>query len=283
MKKLLHSLISVLARTGVLFLFRNKLPFSIYQHLHFHGPFTFKVEGKPVRMMHYGTIIENGLYWEGLKGFEPVSLGLWAKLCKLSDTIIDVGANTGVFSLVAGAANPKAHIYAFEPSERILSKLKRNIDLNGFSVYPVGLGVSNKTGSFTFYDTLDEHNTSASLSPDMNLKGKIEVTINTITLDEFLQPKFIRPDLVKIDVEKHEAEVIEGFLQSIKKYHPTILIELLSDSIAARVQELIKDVPYQYYSISEEKGIKRADKLSQSEGYNFLICTEEVAKMIGVS
>jgi tRNA1(Val) A37 N6-methylase TrmN6 len=42
-------------------------------------------------------------------------LALWIKLCRQSETILDVGANTGVYALVAGAVNKKAKIFAFEP------------------------------------------------------------------------------------------------------------------------------------------------------------------------
>jgi FkbM family methyltransferase len=282
MKKLFHSFINLLGRKGLLSPFRNLLPHFIYKHLAFKGPFSFKVEGKEIKMIHYGSYLENGLYWEGIQGFEPVSLNLWTQLSKQADVIIDVGANTGVFSLVAGAVNPKARIYAFEPVKRILTKLEKNIDLNGFNIKAYGVALSNKKGQATFYDNAGGDDYSASLNPDMNIKNKIETVIETDTLDNFLEPQLIRPDLVKIDVEKHEAEVIEGFIRSITRYQPTMLIELLTEEIAEKVHEFIKDLPYKYYSISEEQGIKPVDRVHKSPSYNFLICTEEVAKRIGI-
>ena len=48
----------------------------------------------------------------------------------MSDVIFDIGANTGIFALVSGAANPKARIFAFEPVSRVFEKLKGNVALN---------------------------------------------------------------------------------------------------------------------------------------------------------
>lgn len=43
---------------------------------------------------------------------------------KKYDTIIDIGANQGIFSLQAQILNPKAHIYALEPNPHALGTLK---------------------------------------------------------------------------------------------------------------------------------------------------------------
>src|ERR1035438_2683649 len=73
---------------------------SIYKHLHFKGIIKVRVDDNHAfKMHHYGFQIENELFWNGLTGgWEKVSLGLWVKLSKNADVIIDVGANTGIRS-----------------------------------------------------------------------------------------------------------------------------------------------------------------------------------------
>src|SRR3989344_3811026 len=49
---------------------------------------------------------------------------------KDNDTFIDVGANIGVFSLLASSKIKKGKVFAFEPSPKILAQLYANIALN---------------------------------------------------------------------------------------------------------------------------------------------------------
>ena len=76
-------------------------PHSVYKHLHFKGLFTIDIEGYNLKLKHHGYHIENEIFWSGLSGWEELSIELWIKLCKRSAVIMDVGANTGIFSLVA--------------------------------------------------------------------------------------------------------------------------------------------------------------------------------------
>ena len=42
------------------------------------------------------------------------------------DVIFDIGANTGIYSMVTKAINPSSKIHAFEPSKQTYFKLKLN-------------------------------------------------------------------------------------------------------------------------------------------------------------
>ena len=85
---------------------------KIYQHLVFKGIFKAKVGGSEFNIYHTGTLIENQLFWRGIEGFEPNSLKIWLELCKISNVILDIGANTGVYSLIAKSQNPASKVYA---------------------------------------------------------------------------------------------------------------------------------------------------------------------------
>ena len=56
------------------------------------------------------------------------------KIYKLKNhsTIIDIGANIGVFSIYAANKNKTSKIFAFEPSQKTYNQLVENINLNGF-------------------------------------------------------------------------------------------------------------------------------------------------------
>ena len=93
---------------------------EIYQHLWFKGVFNVQLDkDKDFKIVHYGDFLENQLFWDGIYGFEHNSTRLWQELSKNSNTIFDIGANTGIYTLIAKTTNSNANIYAFEPVKRI--------------------------------------------------------------------------------------------------------------------------------------------------------------------
>ncbi|MCU1449935.1 MAG: hypothetical protein JWP02_2105, partial [Acidimicrobiales bacterium] len=70
------------------------------------------------------------LFWRGWAGFyEPETLQLFYGLACRSRVTLDVGANVGVFTLVAAHANPAGTVVAFEPSSAV-DRLDVNVAAN---------------------------------------------------------------------------------------------------------------------------------------------------------
>lgn len=261
---------------------------NIYQHLYFKGVINVPVEpGISFRINHYGYMVENEIFWKGLTGsWEKESLKLWIKLCKNADTVFDIGANTGVYALMAKSINPSAKVYAFEPVERVFDKLKQNIKLNNYDIVPIAKAVSDKQGVATIYDTDTEHVYSVTVNKnlsDSHVPVK-ERKVNTISLDHFIRENNIKKlDLVKIDVETHEPEVLAGFSSYLKEFKPTILIEVLNPEVGAKVTEAVKGLGYLYFNIDEKGSVRKVDSITKSDYYNYLLCSPEVAHTIGLS
>jgi len=237
-------------------------------------------------MRHYGYSLENDLFWTGIDGRrEKRSMEVWMKLSQESKVILDIGANTGVFSLVSKAINPEAKVIAFEPVKRVFDKLKANITLNNFDIVSCSYAVSDHTGEATFYDTDSEHVYTVVLNKDLSHDKRYhEVKVPITTIDQVAQEQqFDRIDLIKIDVETHEPEVLNGF-SMIDKFRPTILIEILKDEIGQRVEEALRkhSSAYLYFDINEKNGLTKVDHIRKSSGYNYLLCTEQVAKQLNL-
>ncbi len=266
-----------------------KLSPSTYQHLHFRGDFKVNIDKDHQFLMHhFGHLVENEIFWGGLYGnsWEAISLKYWTLLCKEANCIVDAGANTGVYSLIAREVNKDANVIAFEPLKRIFAMLQKNKELNNFDILCVEKALSNANGEALIYDDFSsDHSYSATVG--VNLRpGNSKViggTITTIKLETFIEQQNIKKiDLMKIDVETHEPELLEGFGKYLLLFEPTMLIEILSDDIAIRIQNLIKEIPYVYFNINEKSGLRKVENLSKSEGYNFLICKKEVAQKLGL-
>ena len=265
----------------------TNVPERIYKHLYFKGIFKVKVDkSSSFFVHHYGYQIENEIFWAGLAGgWEKESMKLWIKLCKLSKNIFDVGANTGIYSLVAKAVKPEANVYAFEPVKRVKAKLDQNLKLNNFNVFAEELALSDYDGDAIIYDQEVEHTLSVAVNKNLAEDGikTIQVRIKTITLKTYIEEQGIETiDLMKIDVETHEPQVLAGMGVYLKQFKPTLLIEILNDDIAKKIEILVEGCGYRFYNIDEKNPPKLVTSITKSDYYNFLICSQEIASKLNL-
>lgn len=285
MKKILKKLYNLLPFKRELFYVVRavwKPKESVFKHLKFKGVINVKVDdSKRFRINHYGYQVENEIFWKGLtNGWEKESIKLWIKLCEKATVIFDIGANTGIYSLIGKSVNPSSQVFAFEPVARVYDKLKANIELNKYDIVSSDVAISDKDGTAIFYDLPTEHVYSVTINKNLNAPGiqTIETKVQTLTLNTFIrQHQISRIDLMKIDVETHEPEVLAGFSDYLLQFKPSMLIEILNDEVGKRVSELVKGVGYLYFNIDEAGGIRQVDTISKSDYYNYLFCSKEVA------
>lgn len=249
-------------------------PEWVFRHLYFSDWFTVAIEQRSFLMYHYGHQLENQVFWKGLDGWEGASMRLWVALSARSRIIIDVGANTGLFSLVAKTVNPDAEIYAFEPVERVYRKLRRNIEANRFDIVAERLGVSNFTGAGMIYDIPEDHVYSVTINKNLNPTDRmvIPTTISVTTLDEYVHSHKLGPvELLKIDVETHEPEVLEGARNLIRESRPSMLVEVLTQEAATRIAGILKDLNYAFFSIDELRGPRLTMAITPNLNQNYLL------------
>lgn len=264
-----------------------KPPRQLYQHLHFKGVIRVPAEpGRSFKLQHWGYLIENELFWRGLDGWERVSLRLWGRLARKAVNVIDVGANTGVYALLARCMNAQAGVLALEPLERVFRKLEHNIRLNGYTIHAQCVAASNKDGTAIIYDEPGEHALSVSLNPAYNphLLGQRETEVPVRTLDGLVEELgWGTVDLVKIDTETHEPEVLQGFRRTLARCRPTLLIEVLDDEVAHRVEAELQGLGYLYFNIDEVGSPVRVPSLRKSAHFNFLVCQPATATELGLN
>jgi FkbM family methyltransferase len=263
------------------------LPNSISKHLYFDGQVSFKVGKKTVLMNQTSLDVENTLFWRGVEGcWEKVSVGLWLKLCEEATNILDIGANTGAYALIAKTVNPKAEVFAFEPMDMIYDRLEDNVRLNNLDIKCLPYALSNYTGEAKVFAESEYHLYSVTVNQNRSHESipVFERTIQTKTLVDFIQENNLSNiDLMKIDVETHEPEVLEGLGAFLSKWKPDMLIEILDLDVAEKVQKMTKPLGYLYFNIDEDGGIERSENLAISNYYNYLICSEKTAKKLNLA
>lgn len=233
-------------------------------------------------MKNHGFLIESDLFWNGIEGStERSSLEAWIKLCREAHTILDVGANTGMFSLVAKCINPGADVYAFDPIPRNYEKLVENCHLNRYDVHCECMALGKYDGEGVMYDTPFECVYSVALDKKLDWveSGTIEIRVQVNRLDSYAAAKKLSEiDVMKIDVETGEPDVLSGMGELLKKNKPSMLIEVLNDEVAAACEKQLKGLGYIYFSIDEERGLVPVARMSKSHGYNYLVCLPAVAE-----
>jgi FkbM family methyltransferase len=143
-----------------------------------------------------------------LGAYEPEFSRLWYAHALGSRTVVDVGANVGMYTLLAARANPDARVVSFEPTPGVRARLLENIRLNGFSnvvVEPIALGASSGTA------VLHARGGDAADNEGMNFVTPGLGDLPLRTLDEYAREHAVDTiDLMKLDVEGSERDVLEG-------------------------------------------------------------------------
>ena len=151
--------------------------------------------------------------------------GLITSLLTKNDIVVDIGANTGYFTVLFSYL--AKHVYAFEPEPNNFRKLQQNTkNLENLTLYDIA--VSNAIGYATLH-TCPTDNGMNRLYDSKWCEGGEKITVMTANLDNMLLHRNI--NFVKMDVEGSEYKVLDGMREILKRDHPTILIEFHPPSI----------------------------------------------------
>lgn len=179
----------------------------------------------------------------GWQAFEAPLPSVVAELVRRRPTtVLDVGANTGFYSLVAVTAHADAKAIAYEPVPEIVDLLRTNLAVNpqGRRIALRSQAVSDHTGPVDLHLPPPQPDgtveTSASVESDFKESIERVVTVAGTTLDDAWKAEG-RPvvDLVKIDVEGAEHRVLAGAVEVAATCRPVLTIEVLP---AARLDDM---------------------------------------------
>lgn len=162
------------------------------------------------------------------------------QLLKAGDVVFDVGANHGIWSMLA--ANRGARVHAFEPVPELVERLRRHAQRNdavGMVINQVAVGAQN--GSLPFF-AVREGNTGAS-SFVRRGAADVEIRVPVMTLDGYVESQHIgHVDLIKIDVEGAELLVLEGARGLLSSERAPVVFFEMNDELSARFGVTAREV-----------------------------------------
>ena len=135
------------------------------------------------------------------------AMSVWRHFLRRGDVFVDVGANVGLYSLLAAELGCSVH--AIEPAADMASALRENIALTG-------------TTSVQVHEVavLDTARTVDLVGADANRRRAVPSTaghIRTVTLDELVGSQPVRG--MKVDVEGNERLVLDGAPATLSEAH----------------------------------------------------------------
>jgi FkbM family methyltransferase len=166
--------------------------------------------------------------------YEPGSLLAMKRLLPEQGVFIDVGANVGLYSLLAARwVGASGRVFSFEPSEREFRHLTAHLQLNRLeNVVAIRRAVVDRCGSIELRVAEFPHaghNTTNKTFVYSDVVSSHSEVVEGTTLDHFAAEAGLdRVDLVKVDVEGGEQSVLAGAARLLHHLRPSWIIELTS-------------------------------------------------------
>jgi FkbM family methyltransferase len=289
MKKLILTIINYKPINYCVLLITNILKLFIKKDFLYKFPvnrtFTVKLNvGKSFWINSNGhDIIAKEIYWKGVGSYEPDTIKLFTNLVRNSNCFFDIGANTGIFSLIACSMinHQGIQVHSFEPISNVYHQLLLNKKINGFdNLHINNIALSNFEGEHTFYMPVSSDYYymplgSSSRSDHLQELRKIEIKVNVTMLDTYIKSKNLEKlDLIKIDTEGTEHLVFAGGLNSLNKFRPVIISEVLDGLNEPQMQDILDKFGYKYFNITNKGLVNRkfikGDRNSLFKNYLFI-------------
>jgi len=247
-----------------------------------------QVEGTPIRMRCDLTkFVQRHIYFFG--HFEQADCANWMKAARYANTIFDVGANVGLYSLLAASVNPTATIYAFEPTASIQTEFETNLRLNTIQTVQIesfAVGATSASGFLhrSVGPTGDNEGTNYVTA------GKLRDTdteVRMVSLDDFcLQRGIEQIDLLKMDIEGGEYDALVGAQGLLgRKAVKCLFIELLErvavpqgGHTTVEVKQILHNFGYTIYKVEHGKAVQvPVEKVHTGNGDNVIAVADKAS------
>jgi FkbM family methyltransferase len=188
---------------------------------------------------------------------------IYKKLCgSITGTFVDVGINIGQTLIKVKTINENLDYIGFEPNIVCLDYVKRLIDINKYSGCRLEqYALADKRQQIELHMNMDVDQSASIIKNLRPAYFSSSYTVNCLPFDDLGISNHI--SFIKIDVEGAELEVLLGMQESIGKFKPVILCEVLdsySDEVfdftqsrASDVSTLLKRLDYVILQLKQGK------------------------------
>lgn len=192
---------------------------------------------------------------------------LFTRLIRPGDTVLDLGAHLGVYTLLGAAATgPTGQVHAFEPNTRFAQLLHKSLAVNGFSPYSqihtVAVGAEAGETELRYSWEWAGGGHLAVGSRDASLVGE---ACRIVALDGMFSDPSFTVDVMKIDVEGTETFAIRGMIRLLARSPRARIIFEFSPGLlaahgssAAELIGLFRELGFRFWTIAPDSSLKEA-------------------------
>ncbi len=163
--------------------------------------------------------------------YEPDITHVMLRVVREGDCVVDVGAHNGFFTvLLSKLVGPTGRVFAFEPYDQNLVRLRKNIALNDLkNVELITKPVWHAKEQVTFYECKDATGSGSLWDVGLwrdNIKSKANPNpcpMDAVTLDSVIPPG-TKVALIKSDTEGVEEHIFRGANRVLRNM-PWVLFE----------------------------------------------------------
>ena len=180
---------------------------------------------------------------------------------------MDIGANGGYYTLLLSKlVGDRGQVISYEPLPPNFAFLEENISLNHCSnVRAVCAAVAEHSGHLDL--DLPEPKAALWAGPVPKNAGRASIQVPAVAIDDFIESTGSPLHFLKIDVEGAEGFVLAGATSTIRRFHPTMVVELHDYEIHGKNHPVIAQLTAMGYEIrSLDDGLYCAHVLANWAG-----------------
>jgi FkbM family methyltransferase len=211
----------------------------------------------------------SGLIFAFREAIEPGTREAIRRHVRSGDTVFDIGANFGLWSLLlAELVGDAGRVEAFEPAPATAHRLEENITLSRHkNVHVNTMALGSQNGEVSLYVPYDPGR--AALAPESDRDEKVTVPCRRLD-DVWAELGRPRVSFVKMDVEGSEPEVLRGGHEFFSVSRPVVACEVNAPKLKAMgeqdsfVYDYYRNLMYDIYEYDD--GITDFESLASSKG-----------------
>ena len=232
--------------------------------------------------LHFDSELSRLIY---VNDFERDERKFLTAYLKPGDIFVDVGANIGLFSLIAAKlVGPSGKVYAFEPTGRICERLAFNTMLNGFECLAYfRVALSDHIGQQSLFVSNDGFDAWNSFAHPVAGQSFEHEQVDCETWDHFAVANNLlgRITMMKLDVEGWEVPALYGAREALARADAPLLQVEFTDAVSAsagfsckETYQLLDDLGYRMFIYDARRRELIHDPLRKSYPYINLIATK---------